>query len=191
MGTKGILILLIFSMLLVSYSCDKTKEKQKSTENQNVDTLETEDTTAVPSSILDEDFVNKPFEMDTLTVASLEEAFPRLYKIKKEPIKNVHVKNQIDTLVTVIIKNSQFIFYKTPEHEFITSAIVTNSIIKFSRDIRVGMTQKEFKSKFEKLKNLNALPVEVTISGNEASGNIVFTFKQGKLVKGEFIGYVD
>lgn len=178
-------------MLLVSYSCDKTKEKPENTQSQISDTVGTEDTTTAPNSILDEDFVNKPFEIDTLTVASLEEAFPESYKIKEEPIKNVHVKSQTDTLVTVTIKNSQFIFYKTSEREFITSATVTNSIIKFSRDIKVGMTQKEFKSKFEKLKNVNALPPEITISGNEASGNVVFTFKQGKLIKGEFIGYID
>lgn len=141
--------------------------------------------------IIDVDFINNPFEFGRVNLQVLKKIFGKDRKIKKEPIENLHVEGQTDTLFTVNIKNSQFIIYKIPDNQFLESAEIKDSLIKLNRNIHTGILKKDFKEKFIELKKLNNIPDTVTIQGEDAEGYLIFTFKDNLLNKIEFVGYVD
>jgi hypothetical protein len=186
MKKSGIIILIFFSsVLIMAVQKNNTEKPMLSNNSLNADS------TAVDSSIVDSEFVKKPFDLDTLTINNLRKLYSKFFSIKKEPIQNVHVKNQTDTLVTVRIKNSDFIFYRIPGQEFLESATIKDPLIKLSRNITIGMTAEQFKSRFEQLKQSQQLPPTLTVSGEEGDGYVVFTFDKKRLIKVEFFGYLD
>jgi hypothetical protein len=186
MKRSGIIILIFFIIfLIISIQKDKAKELKLWDNDLTVNSME------VDSSIVDAAFVKKPFRMDTITISNLRKLYSKFIKIGKEPIQNLHIQTQTDTLITVKIKNSEFIFYKIPGQEFLESATVKDSVIKFSRQILVGMTVSEFMSRFDQLKQLQQISPTLSISGEEGDGYFIFTFYKKKLIKVEFFGYID
>lgn len=176
-------VFLIF--LQNSYAENRLKIRENDSTNLSIDSSEAD------STIVDETFISKPFDLDTITVKSLRKAYSKYISIKKEAVHNVHVKNQTDTLLTVRIKNSEFIFYKIPGQELLESATINDPVIKLSRKISVGISKEEFKQRFNQLKQWQQLPPTIAVSGEEGEAYIIFTFDKQKLKKIEFVGYVD
>lgn len=182
---KYLLFILFLSIAFVS--CRKNSETKDELKND-------EDTSQINEneiSIIDSDFINNPFEFGRIDIQTLKKAFGKECKIKKEPVENIHVEGQIDTVYTVDIKNSQFIIYKIPDNQFLESAEINDSLIMLKRNIRTGILKKDFKEKFIELQNIKNLPDTITVQGEDAEGYLIFTFKNNFLNKIEFVGYVD
>jgi hypothetical protein len=186
MKKSGIIILIFFSFVLI-IAVPNIFAGKAVLWNTDLNA----DSTVVDSSIVDSDFVKKPFDLDTLTINNLRKHYSKFIRINREPVQNVHVKNQTDTLLTVRIKNSEFIFYKIPGRELLESATIKDPLIKLSRRIAVGMTIDELKSRFSQLKQFPQIPPTLTVSGEEGEGYVVFTFDKKKLIKIEFFAYLD
>jgi hypothetical protein len=181
-----ILFLILLGSLLFS-SCRKDEKeiltKEEKYENP-IDTVQGEIT------IIDESFIDKPFQFGEVTEDKLKQEFKNL-EIKAEPIKNLHVRNQVDSILTITINNSEFILYKLPKEQFLESAVIKDGNIVLGKDIHVGMTKDQFKDKFDDLKDRKYIPSKISVGRKETQEYLVFTFKDNKLKEIEYNGYVD
>lgn len=184
---KYLFILLLFSIAFIS--CEQNA--QEKTKNNSEIKEDKKDSTERDLSILDEEFINHPFEFGDVKIRNLKRSFNKYIKIEKQLTGNIHVKNQTDTLFTIKIKSSTFIIYKIPNQQFLESAEINDEIIKLNRNIFVGISKENFKEKFNELKNKKNIPDSVTVQGEDAEGYLIFTFKNNILNKIEFVGYVD
>ena len=175
---------IIISVAILLQGCKKEEKEILTKENVEDDTTQTELT------ISDENFIDKPFQFGKVTVENLRNEFKNL-KILREPIKNVHVKDQVDSILTIKIGNSEFILYKLPEQQFLENAIIMDGNIKLNKDIHVGMTKEEFKEKFEELKSKKSIPSRILVGRKETQEYLIFSFKNNRLKEIEYNGYVD
>jgi hypothetical protein len=176
---------LIFIVVAFAFQGCKKEEKEILTkENSEIDTTQTELT------IVDENFIDNPFQFGKVTVNNLQNTFKDL-EIQREPIKNLHVKNQVDSILTIRIKNSEFILYKLPKEQYLESAVIKDKNIMLNNDIHIGMTKQEFKEKFEVLKDRKHIPSKVSIGRKETQEYLTFIFGGNLLKKIEYSGYVD
>lgn len=177
-------ISLILAAALIFSSCKKEEKEILTKENRD------EDDTSTELTIVDEDFIDNPFEFGKVTVDNLRHEFTNI-KIEREPIKNLHIKNQIDSILTVRINNSEFILYKLPKEQFLESATIRDKDIKLNKDIHVGITKEQFKEKFDSLRGKKSLPSKILVGRKETQEYLIFTFSNNRLKEIEYNGYVD
>jgi hypothetical protein len=178
-------IFLIVIVVAFTFQDCKKEEKEILTKvNNEIDTTQTELT------IVDESFIDNPFKFGKVTVNNLQNTFRNL-KIQRQPIKNIHVKNQVDSILTIKISNSEFILYKLPKEQFLESAVIKDKNIVLNKDIHVGMTKQEFKKKFDALKERKYIPPKISIGRKETQEYLIFTFGGNLLKEIEYSGYVD
>ncbi len=178
------IFLIILVLAFTFQDCKKEEKEILTKENSKIDTTQTEFTFA------DESFIDNPFKFGKVTVDNLQSAFKNL-KIQREPIKNLHVKNQVDSILTVKIDNSEFILYKLPKEQYLESAVIKDKNIMLNKDIHVGMTIQEFKEKFDALKRRKFIPPKISIGRKETQEYLIFTFSGNYLKEIEYNGYVD
>ena len=175
---------IVFVLAFTLQDCKKEEKEILTKGNNEIDTAQTELT------IVDESFIDNPFKFGKVTVNNLQNTFKDL-KIKKEPIKNLHIKNQVDSILTIKINNSEFILYKLPREQFLESAVIKDQNIILNKDIHVGMTKQEFKEKFDTLKGRKYIPSKVSIGRKETQEYLIFNFSGNHLRDIEYSGYVD
>ncbi len=178
---------ILFIIIVIAFAFQDCKKEEKeilTKENNEIDTSQTELT------VIDENFIDNPFQFGKVTVDNLQSKFNNL-KILKEPIKNMHIKNQVDSILTIKINNSEFILYKLPKEQFLESAVIKDKNILLSKDIHIGMTKNQFKEKFDALKGREYIPSKVSIGRKETQEYLIFTFSGNRLKEIEYNGYVD
>jgi hypothetical protein len=178
---------IVFLLCIGFLSCRHKEVKNLAIEKKpsaKIDSLSSELT------IVDEKFLDNPFQFGKVTVENLRDQFENL-KIEKAPVKNVHIKNQIDSILAVKVNHSEFVLYKLPKIQYLESAVVRDENIRFSRDINVGMSKDDFKIKFESLRKREEIPSKIIIGRKDSQEYLIFTFTDGRLAKVEYTGYVD
>lgn len=179
---KTFVIILIIALLF--NGCKKEEKEILTKENKEGDTTQTELT------ISDENLIDNPFQFGKVTEDNLRSEFKDL-KIQREPIRNVHVKDQIDSILSIKINNSEFVLYKLPDEQFLESAVVRDANIKLNKDIHVGMTKDQFKEKFDELKTMKHIPSRILVGRKDTQEYLIFSFSNKKLKEIEYNGYVD
>ncbi len=179
---KTFFIIIIIALLF--HGCKK-EEKEIITKENNE-----EDNTLSELTISDSSFIDNPFQFGKVTEDNLRSEFKDL-KIEREPIKNVHVKNQIDSILSIKVDNSEFVLYKLPHEQFLESAVVRDENIRLNKDIHVGMTKDQFKEKFEELKDRKHIPSRILVGRKETQEYLIFSFSNNRLKEIEYNGYVD
>ncbi len=109
------------------------------------------------------------------------------FKLKKEPVRNRHVENVIDTIKRYTFKKSSLAFYKGSNFEFIFSAAIKNSEIVLETDIKTGMS----KATFEKILGKKFESAVVKVGDVEQLNLFIFTFHKNRLISITFDGYID
>ncbi len=178
------ILFIIFIIAFTFQACKKEEKEILTKENNEIDTTQTELT------VIDENFIDNPFQFGKVTIENLQKTFKDL-KIQGEPIKNLHVKNQVDSILTIKIRDSEFVLYKLPKEQYLESAVIKDKNIVLNKDIHVGMTKQEFKEKFDALKGRKYIPSKVSIGRKETQEYLVFNFSGGHLKEIEYNGYVD
>lgn len=174
-------------IVIVAFSLQDCKKEEKEVltkKNNEADTTQTELT------VIDESFIDNPFQFGKVTVNNLQNEFKNI-KIQKEPIKNLHIKNQIDSIVTVTVNNSEFILYELPQEQFLEGAVIKDKNILLNKDIHVGITKDQFKDKFDSLRGKKYIPSKVLVGRKETQEYLIFTFSGNRLKEIEYTGYVD
>ena len=175
---------IVFFLIFTFQDCKKEEKEVLTKDNNEIDTTQTELT------LIDENFIDNPFQFGKVTVNNLQNTFKNL-KIQREPIKNLHVKNQVDSILTIKFDNSEFILYKLPKEQYLESAVIKDKQIMLNKNIHVGMTKKEFKEKFDALKGRKYIPAKVSIGRKETQEYLIFNFSGNYLKEIEYSGYVD
>lgn len=179
-----IFFLIIIVLAFTLQDCKKEEKEILTKKNNEPDTEQTELT------VIDESFIDNPFQFGKVTVNNLRNEFKNI-KILKEPVKNLHVKNQIDTILTITVNNSEFILYKLPKEQFLESAVIKDGNILLYKGIHVGMTKDQFKEVFDSLKGKEFIPSKVVVGRKETQEYLIFTFSNNRLKEIEYNGYVD
>ena len=173
-----------FVLALVFQDCKKEEKEILTKEKNDIDTTQTELT------VIDENLIDNPFPFGKVTVDRLKDEYKDL-KIQKEPIKNLHVKNQVDSILTIKVDNSEFILYKLPKEQYLESAVIRDKTIVLNKDIHVGMTKEQFKEKFDSLRGRKFIPSKISVGRKETQEYLIFTFSGNQLKEIEYNGYVD
>ena len=180
------LYIMLFAAIIFS-SCRKDEKEILTKEQRYENPI---DTAQGELAIIDEGFIDHPFQFGEVSEENLKHEFNNL-EIKAAPIENMHVKNQVDSILTIKSGNSEFIIYKLPAEQFLESAVIRDKNILFYKDIHVGMTKDQFKDKFDDLKGRKYIPSKITVGRKETQEYLVFTFDHGELKEIEYNGYVD
>lgn len=184
----------IILLLGLTISCSQATEKK--TESEGVDTSSSDKATM-------KEKVNSDPVKDTLTIVNSEftidpfdfgeNPLKRLTSMESsstnyQTYKNRHVDNQIDTSFQVIIKVDTFEVYKTASENWVTAADINSDRFSTRQGIRIGMTKSEVK---EQLKSADNFPDFVRLQNLEVLEWIDLKFKNDRLEKIEFKGYMD
>jgi hypothetical protein len=148
-----------------------------------------------PETILkvEEDIAEKLFvENDSLAFAFESElesyAFDSpIFKIELKPYQNHHDKNVIDTIKTMTFKNTELVFYKAKNWEFIIGALIKNTEIELSDSLKIGIKKKTLENKLK-----TKIESDIVTLGNlEKTSLFTFHFENGILESIKFEGYFD
>jgi hypothetical protein len=135
--------------------------------------------------LTDNQIAVNPFESDFETMLrSIRE-----YEIDKESKENIHVENQIDTILTVRFDNSSIQYFKGKPNSFILGAKIKTAKINFKRSIKIGMSKAHFFQLFAELTSEDVN--KVTITDLEGLQTVDFIFVDDKLFEVQFHGYID
>jgi hypothetical protein len=74
-------------------------------------------------SVTDDAAANDPFGAE-LTVADITRSGGRI--TSRKPVRNAHVPKQTDTLITVQQAGNEFVFYRSPEKDLLSSATLVS-----------------------------------------------------------------
>lgn len=140
-------------------------------------------------TIVDQDYVWLPLETGDLTWENVIFELPKPFSIKKQPIPNQLVTNQIDTLVTISQPNVELRFYRSPEDNIIISGTISDASLQFKKGLKVGVHKKEFATAFEGL-NPSTFPDLVKVSSKEQDRVISYHFQNDTLVRIEFTNFI-
>lgn len=137
-----------------------------------------------------ESFVSNPFDFE-LNPKALQKNFNGYFKLIDEPIENIYVKGNIDTLVKLISSAGQidyFMFYKVYDNRLIfTEAKIKTDQIQFKDGVKVGMS----KTLFEKQFRIKTLANTYSICNQEGTNQWLFYFSKSVLDSVEYQGYLD
>jgi hypothetical protein len=181
---KAILFVIITVSLFSSCKEDKKEISTKEKSTGETDTLQSE------LSITDENLMNNPFQLGEVNLDKLKREFTNV-KIQARPIKNSYIKNQTDSIFVVKINHSEFVIYKLPKAQYLESALIKDRSILLNRNIYVGMSENEFKQRFDALRDRKYIPLKIIVERKESREYLIFTFENNALKEVEFAGYVD
>ena len=175
---------IIFVITFTFQDCKKEEKEILTKEKSGIDTTQAELT------IVDESLIDNPFKFGKVTVDNLKNEFKNM-EIQREPIKNLHVKNQVDSILTIKVNKSEFILYKLPKEQYLESAVIRDKNILLNKDIHIGMSKEQFKAKFDSLKGRKYIPSKISVGRKETQEYLIFTFSGDHLKEIEYTGYVD
>lgn len=138
--------------------------------------------------IKDVDLAIDPFQFGENPLAQL-----RKFKstISKEPVKNIHVENKVDTVYRFKIRKDNFAVYKVDETKnFLITASVRSKKFKTGQGIRTGMKKEQIEKILARY-NLKNIPGCLVLENAEVYQVVILRFKKKKLMKIEFEGYFD
>lgn len=107
--------------------------------------------------------------------------------IDKKPIKNKHVENLIDTIITYSLKDTFITSYKTIDKEFICKAKIKSSDFELTDYIKVGTK----KYVVEKSLAKGIIGNILKIGSSEGTLEFILKFEGGTLKTIEFEGFID
>jgi hypothetical protein len=129
-----------------------------------------------------------PFQLGDNPLANLKKYKS---KITKEPIKNLHIENKIDTLYRFTIKKDYFVVYKVDEQKnFLVTATVRSKKFKTDQGFKTGMKKMQVEKILARY-NVKTIPDCLVFENEEVYQVVILRFKKKKLVKIEFVGYLD
>lgn len=182
-------VLIIFGILTFLISC-KQAEPKKTTESENKKIMEikTEKEKVQPESIYVTELY---FENDSLTStlkSNLEKiALDLKFEITKKPIKNRHVDNLVDTIVTRNYKGTKLTSYKAENEEWVYKAKIEETDFELNEFIKVGI--KKYIVEKSLAKEINKDTLKIGNLEQTSVFNLIFEF--GILKSIEYDGYLD
>jgi len=182
--TKPLLITIIG--ILISLNSCKQTEPKKMEESESKVIMETKKETAESTSV-EESYI----ENDSLVIALKSElekvALNKKFVIDKKPIKNRHVDNLTDTIVTRTYENTKLTSYKATSEEWIYTAKIENTEFELNDFIKVGTKKYVVEKSLAKGIQNDTLKI-----GNlEQTSVFNLIFESGILKMIEYDGYVD
>jgi hypothetical protein len=105
----------------------------------------------------------------------------------KEPVKNRHLVNIVDTLIHLSKNNSQILIYKTYNKIILNSALIKDKSIGIGNYLKIGIT----KSQFLKKTGIEMLSNKVRIGYLEGLQYFEFNFENKVLVSIKYFGNID
>ena len=175
-------ILITIGILILLNSC-KQNESKKTEVKTTVESIKvTPENPVVSDSFLVND------SLVFVLASKLEKvALNKKFVVLKKPIKNRHVENLIDTIVTRTFENTKLESYKVPSEEWIYKAIIENSDFELNDFIKVG-TKKYVVEKSLAIR----IHTDILKIGNIEQTNVfILKFESGNLKIIEFDGYLD
>lgn len=137
-------------------------------------------------TIVDSEFTMDPFglgENPLKGLTAIKGSFTHY-----QTIKNRHVDNQIDTSFQVKINEDTFEIYKSAFKSWLTAATINSDRFPVGPGMRIGMTKSELR---DQLKLSENIPDFIRLQDVEGLEWLDFKFKEDKLFKIEFKGYMD
>ena len=178
-------LLIIIGILILLNSCKQTEPK-KMEESEVKEVVETKKETTESTSIT-ESYI----ENDSLVIVLSSElekiALNKKFAIETKPIKNRHVDNLMDTIVTRTYENTKLTSYKATSEEWVYKARIENSEFGLNDFIKVG-TKKYVVEKSLAIGIQNDI---LKIGNLEQTSEYILRFESGNLKTIEFNGYAD
>lgn len=114
------------------------------------------------------------------------------YELEKLPRENIHIDNQVDTILNARFDYSTIEYFKSQAGDdgFMLSANIRSPKVALRKGIKTGMSKADFIALFEELKGKEEFNV-ITISDLEGLQSVDFLFVNDKLAEINFIGYFD
>lgn len=180
---------IIFCALLLLNCSSKKAEKQiipaapkQNTYVPNLDTL-----------TIEHEMAHQPFLTDTISVEAIKTLFGKQSQINKKPIKNRHIQDQMDTLITVkkgrsyvrlyVVSNADKCFYEAAE--------IQDALPILQKSIRIGQSKKDIQQEFPALAKATVIPDYIEIAAGEGTDYLYLIFQNDKLQKVEYHPYLD
>jgi len=184
----------ILLILVLTISCSQAGERKTesagSDTSPSIETARIELIKSAPAKdtlrIVDSEFTMDPFGLG-------ENPLKGLTAIKGssthyQTIKNRHIANQIDTSFQVKFNEDSFVIYKSAFKSWLTAAAIMSDRFPVGPGIRIGMTKSEVG---EQLKSSEPFPDFIRLQDLEGLEWLDLKFKEDKLFKIEFKGYMD
>jgi len=175
-----------FFSMLVLFGCDQ-KNGPAEEQTQNAPALL--DNEAV--LYLVDDYWANPFEFGNPTIANIRDQMGGDIVLDKQPFQNRNNPAQIDTVVTLKIDASKFVFYKGVDYEIFYYASVQDDRIKFERNIYIGCSKKHFANQFKEIKGKFELPDVIQVGNAERLDIFNFIFQNERLATVIYDGNID
>ncbi|CAN5268889.1 hypothetical protein BH09BAC1_BH09BAC1_27860 [soil metagenome] len=123
-------------------------------------------------------FFNQPFATEE-NVDNLSTYSGIKFKVKKEPVVNIHEPSVVDTVYHFKKCKNHIWLYKSAYNTIVYKATLSSKKAKLAFGIRPGMKREEF---YKAIINLKATGAAVhTFSNNDKSASATVTFKRDKL----------
>ncbi|RYH72152.1 hypothetical protein EVU94_13875 [Flavobacteriaceae bacterium 144Ye] len=181
--------LILFGILNFLISCKQAESKKApETENKKIAEIKTEEEKVESEWTY---VAERYFENDSLTYAlksNLEKiAFDPKFEVSKKPIKNRHVDNLVDTIVTRTYKNTELTSYKAESEEWVYKAKIGDADFELNEFIKIGTKKYVVEKSLAKGINNDTLKI-----GNlEQTSVFNLMFESGILKSIEYDGYLD
>lgn len=112
-------------------------------------------------------------------------------KVSKEPVKNQHVENKIDTVYRFKINKDKFAVYQVDQQKnFLITASVRSKKFKTEQGIKVGMKKTQVGKALSHY-NVKNIPSCLVLENADVYQVVILRFNKKKLKKIEFQGYFD
>jgi hypothetical protein len=198
-GLRLKLLALMFFVHSVAVAC--TADQSSNEANNSTTSRDTGDTTAISSrtrSATTIDFLGNPFIAGTAQSNSLSTYFNKIttdFSLDAEAIENRHRPTITDTIYTIRFGKSVLELYAPTQSGklLLQVADIQNNTITLRNNLRVGMSQTELtgKLKAQNLKLQQSPDTIVAYSKDGAPATLSFYFKNGKVTRILYEGYVD
>ena len=186
--------LTIFGILIFFISCKQVESKKiKESETKEIEEIEEIKETKKEEKSQTEliSAVDLYFENDSIT-SSLKSNLEKIvldpkFMISKKPIKNRHVDNLVDTIMTRSFKNTELTSYKAESEEWVYKAKIRDSDFELNDFIKIGTEEYIVEKSLSK-----GIHNDTLIIGNlEQTSIFNLIFESGILKSIEYEGYVD
>jgi len=190
------------SILLILVACksekvsDSETRDSRSTEAVNAETqdeITSEDSESAIDSgarVIDNNFAYHPFENEFEGI--LNEVGD--YELEKEPFKNIHMDDQVDTILHIRFDDSSIDYYKetTQTEGIILTADIKSSRVTFKKGIKIGMSQQALLELFEDQNlDLSENIDRILVEDEEQFNSVELIFIDRKLSQVKYTGYFD
>ena len=170
--------LIIFCLTVLLSSC----KERSNTEKKEFDIV------SKPEIMVDEVYIRKDslahaWYTELLVLANSNSKFTLI----KEPYPNDHYKEIIDTILTVIFKDSKIVIYKAQNKDILISARIKDVEFELNNSLKIGTGKNEI----EKLLGIKISDDIFEVGDLEWGSVFTFTYVNDKLETIEFEGYID